>query len=109
MPPAPRYAPGSAPTIPRARLGRKSRGTPMRRHNLPEAPEARARAGVQSDISPKALEAWDPGVRAATDSDTDNTISIYDPIGYDWWTGEGVTAKRIAAALRAIGSENPVT
>jgi len=29
-------------------------------------------------------------------------------IGEDWWTGEGFTAKRTAAALRGIGP-NPVT
>ncbi|MBN0106041.1 Clp protease ClpP, partial [Pseudomonas aeruginosa] len=33
----------------------------------------------------------------------------YEPIGYDWWTGEGVTAKRIAGALRAIGGDVDVT
>ena len=44
----------------------------------------------------------------AAEADEGATISIYDVIGEDWWTGEGVTAKRIAAALRAIGKE-PVT
>ena len=29
-------------------------------------------------------------------------------IGYDYWTGEGVTAKRVAGALRALG-KGPVT
>jgi len=46
-------------------------------------------------------------VRAAAD-DEDRTISIYDVIGYDWWTGEGVTTKRIAGALRSLGA-GPVT
>src|SRR5690606_18124282 len=40
--------------------------------------------------------------------DGSDTITILDVIGYDWWTGEGVTAKRVSAALRAIG-EKPVT
>lgn len=44
----------------------------------------------------------------AAEADEGATISIYDVIGEDWWTGEGVTAKRIAGALRAIGKE-PVT
>ncbi len=35
---------------------------------------------------------------AATD---DNSISVFDVIGQDYW-GEGVTAKRIAGALRAM-------
>ena len=41
-------------------------------------------------------------------ADGSNVITILDVIGYDWWTGEGVTAKRVAAALRQIGA-NPVT
>jgi ATP-dependent protease ClpP protease subunit len=39
---------------------------------------------------------------------TENTISVLDPIGVDPWTGEGVTAKRIAGALRAIGADQDV-
>lgn len=78
----------------------------MSMKRLPAAPEARQRPRVRSDISDKALARWNPGVRAA--DDTDRTIGIYDVIGQDYWTGEGVTAKRIAAALRAIG-KGPVT
>ncbi|MGO3056975.1 MAG: head maturation protease, ClpP-related [Halomonas sp.] len=70
--------------------------------NLPAAPEARPRAGMYCDISPRALDRWNPGLYAA-DEDAENTITIYDPIGYDYF-GDGVTAKRIAAALRSIGS-----
>ncbi len=70
--------------------------------NLPAAPEARPRAGMHCDISPRALERWNPALYAQDDS-SDNTITIYDPIGYDTW-GDGVTAKRIGAALRSIGS-----
>src|SRR5690606_29852604 len=78
----------------------------MSMKRLPAAPEARQRPRVRSDISDKALARWNPGVRAAEEND--RTISIYDVIGQDFWTGEGVTAKRIAAALRAIG-KGPVT
>ncbi|RZQ02595.1 Clp protease ClpP [Vibrio vulnificus] len=61
---------------------------------------------MQSDISPKALEMWNPSIRAeAYDSET--TITIYGVIGEDWW-GEGITVKRIDAALRSIG-DKPVT
>ncbi|MEH6641404.1 head maturation protease, ClpP-related [Vreelandella glaciei] len=74
--------------------------------NLPAAPEASPRAGMHCDLSPKALDAWNPGLYAADDS-SDNTISIYDPIGFDFW-GDGVTAKRIAGALRAIGDNDVV-
>lgn len=75
----------------------------------PAAPAASVRAAVSSDISPKALQLWQPGVRAAAAAEDDQaTISVLDPIGYDPWSGEGVTAKRISAALRSIG-KNPVT
>lgn len=71
---------------------------------IPAAPEARPRAQVHCDLAPKALERWNPSIKAA--STDDNSITIYDPIGFDWWTGEGVTAKRISAALRSIGDSD---
>lgn len=77
----------------------------MSRMNLPRLPEA-ARPGVQFQLSPSALDRWNPALQAA---ESDNGISIFDVIGHDYWTGEGVTAKRIAAALRAIGADQPVT
>ncbi|MGY9046070.1 MAG: head maturation protease, ClpP-related [Rhodobacterales bacterium] len=65
-----------------------------------------ARPGVTSDISHKALQRWSPDVRAAGEDDA-ASISILDPIGADIW-GDGVSVKRISAALRNIGSR-PVT
>jgi len=64
------------------------------------------RPGLQSSVSARALDTWNPDIRQASDSE-DNTISILDVIGADYW-GEGVTAKRIAAALRAIGNKDVV-
>lgn len=58
------------------------------------------------ELSPKALEKWNPAINAAQTSD--NTITIFDVIGEDYY-GEGVTAKRIAAALRSIGDGKNVT
>ncbi|HYG07661.1 MAG TPA: head maturation protease, ClpP-related [Stenotrophomonas sp.] len=75
---------------------------------LPGAPEGRPCAGVSSQLQPRALDRWNAGVRAAADSEGERSISIYDVIGYDYWTGDGVTAKRIAAALRGMGA-GPVT
>lgn len=60
--------------------------------------------GVKFDLSPKALAHWDVGVQAKAG---DAVITILDPIGEDF-LGNGVTAKRIAGALRAIG-DKPVT
>ncbi|CRM71121.1 ATP-dependent Clp protease proteolytic subunit 1 [Pseudomonas sp. 31 R 17] len=61
---------------------------------------------MRCEITPRALEMWNPGIQAALEADTD-TITIYGIIGEDWW-GEGNTVKRVDAALRAIG-DNPVT
>ncbi|MEO7917768.1 MAG: hypothetical protein ABIR16_09005, partial [Dokdonella sp.] len=61
---------------------------------LPGAPEGRPCAAVSSQVHMRAFDRWDSGLRAAADSEADRTISVYDVIGYDYWTGEGVTAKR---------------
>lgn len=45
------------------------------------------------------------GVRAV--SAGDNVITMFDDIGEDYWSGGGVTAKKVAAQLRAIG-DRPV-
>ena len=76
----------------------------MTLRNLPVA-DIGTKTGVRSDISQQALSRWTPDLRAALDGE--NTVSILDVIGQDFW-GEGVTAKRIAAQLRAIGP-HPVT
>lgn len=60
---------------------------------------------LKFDTRSDAMERWEPGVQAAADSDA--SISIYSEIGATW-DGEGVTAKRISGALRAIG-QKPVT
>lgn len=69
---------------------------------IPGAPQGRPQADVRGNISPLALDRWDASIRAA-DKVEDRSISVYDVIGYDYWTGEGVTAKRIAGALRNLG------
>ncbi|MEM6617458.1 MAG: head maturation protease, ClpP-related [Pseudomonadota bacterium] len=63
--------------------------------------------GFQWDSPSTALERWAHAPMAA-EADDPNTISIYDVIGEDPWTGGGVTSQRIAAALRSIGP-NDVT
>ncbi len=79
----------------------------MSKRALPGVPMGRPQIDVRSHITPRALERWDPGIRAAAD-DADRTISMFDVIGQDFWTGDGVTAKRVAAALRHMGA-GPVT
>lgn len=53
-----------------------------------------------------ALDRWNPSVRAA--SENDPSISIYEVIGEDPWTGGGVTVKRVDAALRSIGNKDVI-
>nr|WP_113869641.1 head maturation protease, ClpP-related [Brenneria salicis]NMN90970.1 ATP-dependent protease ClpP protease subunit [Brenneria salicis ATCC 15712 = DSM 30166]RBP57335.1 ATP-dependent protease ClpP protease subunit [Brenneria salicis ATCC 15712 = DSM 30166]RLM28538.1 peptidase S14 [Brenneria salicis ATCC 15712 = DSM 30166] len=71
----------------------------MTKKQLPAAPVGRPCAGVTCEALPSALERWNGGIRAATSDD--NSISVFDVIGRDYWD-EGVTAKRIAGALRAM-------
>ncbi len=68
--------------------------------SLPAAPEGRPFAREKPDLPAAAMERWNGGIRAARDGD--NSISIFDVIGADYW-GEGVTASRIAGALRSLG------
>ncbi|MEW6462943.1 MAG: head maturation protease, ClpP-related [Pseudomonadota bacterium] len=76
------------------------------RRNMPAAHAGAPVAGLRFDLSPRALDRWNPSIQAAAVDD--NSISIFDVIGQDYWTGEGVTAKRIAGALRAIGEDDVV-
>ena len=48
------------------------------------------------------LARYNPEIHAAADSDADDkaTINMYDVIGYDYWTGGGVTEKMVSAVLR---------
>lgn len=64
--------------------------------------------GVRSEVSQAAHDRWNPGIQAATnDNDEPATISILDVIGEDFFN-EGVTPKRIAGALRAIGKRDVI-
>ncbi|HCM4050930.1 TPA: ATP-dependent Clp protease proteolytic subunit, partial [Salmonella enterica subsp. enterica serovar Anatum] len=71
----------------------------MSKKQLPVAPAGRPCERVTCETLPSALDRWDGGIKAAATDD--NSISVFDVIGQDYW-GEGVTAKRIASALRAM-------
>lgn len=45
------------------------------------------------------MNRWHPDIQAANDDD-DSTINVYDIVGEDWWTGQGMTAKVVSAVLR---------
>jgi len=74
---------------------------------MPEAKSFQRPQNFQWDAPSDVLAKWSEKPLAA-ESDDGNTISIYDVIGEDFWTGGGFTAKRMAAALRSIG-KNDVT
>ena len=71
----------------------------MSKKHPPAAPAGRPCARLTCETLPSALDRWDGGIKAAATDD--NSISVFDVIGQDYW-GEGVTAKRIAGALRAM-------
>nr|WP_105605275.1 head maturation protease, ClpP-related [Cronobacter sakazakii] len=71
--------------------------------SLPAAPEGRPFAREKPDLPAAAMERWNGSIRATRDGD--NSISIFDVIGADYW-GEGVTASRIAGALRSLNGED---
>lgn len=75
----------------------------MRKSNMPTnlAIPTIARAVCYS--SPDALERWNP----TNASDDDRTISMMDVIGEDYY-GEGVSAKRVGAALRRVGDQDVI-
>ncbi len=79
--------------------------------SLRPLPELSCPGGVHGShhLSEKAVQMFRPiETPTAASTDGSDVITILDVIGYDWWTGEGVTAKRVSAALRQIG-DKPVT
>jgi len=75
----------------------------------PNALPLPAQRRVSAFTKPDVFDQWGKdaaGVRALAVGD--DTITMFDTIGEDFWSGGGVTAKKVAAQLRAIG-ERPVT
>lgn len=64
------------------------------------APQLQPCAQLSGEVRPLAFERCNPSIRPVNENE--HSISIFDPIGFDSWTGEGVTAERITAALRTI-------
>lgn len=77
-------------------------------HARPGALPVPASRGVSALTKPNILDRWSEdgaGIRSLAAGD--NVITMFDIIGEDFWTGGGVTAKRVASQLRAIG-DRPV-
>ena len=69
-----------------------------------------ARQDISALTSPQVFDRWSAdaaGIRPSAVELGDNVITMFDVIGEDYWSGGGVTAKKIAAQLRAIG-DRPV-
>lgn len=79
----------------------------MSLRKLPEAKTFQRPQNFQWDAPSDVLSKWSEKPLAA-EADDPNTISIYSVIGEDFWSGDGFTARRMAAALRSIG-KNDVT
>lgn len=75
--------------------------------SLKKLPEIKCKAtneAIRWDTPSGALSKWDSGLISAASDDA--TLTIYDVIGADGWTGEGMTAKRVAGILRSIGDRD---
>jgi ATP-dependent Clp protease protease subunit len=72
---------------------------------LPEISALNRPKNFQADAPGEAFDKWAAQPKAAG-SGSDDVITIFDVIGEDWWTGEGFTVKRCAAALRSIGDRD---
>jgi ATP-dependent Clp protease protease subunit len=74
--------------------------------NLPEPRALQRPQNLQFDPPADVYASWVNGPQSAESSE-EGTISIFEIIGEDFWSGGGMTAKRMAGILRAIG-EGPV-
>ena len=79
----------------------------MSLRKLPEARTFPRPQNYQWDAPSDVLTKWaEHPLAAVPGADGDTTISLFDVIGEDGWSGGGVTANRISAALRSIGSKD---
>lgn len=72
--------------------------------NLIEGPKFERPQNFQWDAPSDVFSKWSETPLAVAEGD-DNTITVLDEIGESYWS-QGVTAKRIAAALRSIGNSD---
>lgn len=79
----------------------------MTLRKLPEAKTFQRPQNFQWDAPSDVLAKWAETCPFAA-AEGDNVITMFEVIGEDWWTGGGVTAKRISAALRSIGERDVV-
>jgi len=79
----------------------------MSLRKLPEAKTFQRPQNFQWDAPSDVLAKWaETPIAAGSGDDNNSTITMFEVIGEDWWSGGGVTAKRISAALRSIGDKD---
>ncbi len=77
----------------------------MTLRTLPEAKTFPRPQNFQWDAPSDILAKWAEMPPLAA-GDDDATITMFEVIGEDFWSGGGVTAKRVAGALRSIGARD---
>lgn len=56
---------------------------------------------IRFSLPENIMARYNPDIHASSDkADDESTINMYDVIGYDYWTGGGVTEKLVSAVLR---------
>ena len=89
--------------MPRGVVGRVHNSV---RGDLPALPIPRDHQAKVTALADEAvMERFDrdaAGLRPSNLEKDDNVITIFDTIGYDYWSGGGVTAKALASQLKAI-------
>lgn len=55
--------------------------------------------------SAEVLDLWNAGVRVSA-ADSPNVIEIFDVIGYDFWTGGGITTKTVSDQLKEFNGQD---
>lgn len=117
--PQPPAAPATMPLGGTRIPGKPVPGLPVRPRSIIGGIQARERPQAVPVPADRRVSAFSPlpvldrwgedaaGIRPAAVEQGDNVITMFDVIGEDWWTGGGVTAKKVSAQLRAIG-DRPV-
>jgi ATP-dependent protease ClpP protease subunit len=89
----------------RSARGPKGRSDTIRIHARPPRVEIQPRMDLGLGFVPPSadvLDRWQAGIRAAGTADDANIIQVYDVIGYDYWTGGGITAQTISDQLKSF-------
>jgi len=69
----------------------------------PQASNKRTASRDCGALAVKAVDRWNPQMRAVRADSSVTVIEIYDVIGFDYWTGGGITASWIADQIRGRG------